>query len=251
MISMVVAVLQRGGDVDITSGAQAVATNQTATYAGLLVNQAKRKLQLDPRYDWTCQEDHLVAPYSLNGIPIDDTVRRVRAVYVADTDAVTGQPRRGRELAGSNRDAQEARELSEQHHRHQQFGAHGRRHHHHDKAWWLEERRLWTNEHHLAGTNLWLDIYAILPDYQDVADEDWFSTHAPEALVYKAASLGAAFGWESARSEFWRVLAEGDGSPERRGLIYEAWADDQRFSDGATADIARPRLRGVGPHLFT
>lgn len=241
--------LQRGGDIDVTSAAPGGTTDLTLSIAGQLINQVKRDLMADPRFHWTACESHVVTPYLANGLPIAATVREVYAVWEAEPDAdMTGGYCRGREIDSTTVSAVIQRGEGNRHHHHH----HAFEHHHHEQhRWYIQERALWLTDKRLVGKALWLDELVYLPDYAPAiagppavaaVDTDWFSVVGSNALVYKAASLGSLVGWESERLEEFRLLADGDPQRGLPGFIKNLYEVDQRLSDGGVADIARPTV---------
>jgi hypothetical protein len=262
--------LQRGNNLDLSTAAissvplaNANTTDMTGTVAAQLVSAAHLDLQrgiyTEPRtgevkvHDWQCQDLPWKTNYQAGGLQVEETVKRIYAVYDQHVDTTTGTVQRGAEYWPITQDVREDVRLRGD--RSLRFGYRGDgidlssgvdyggggRGGFRGRYWWQQGGQLYVGDHNRCETtaggtpalpNLWIDTYSLLPGLQSPNDTDWFTLWGWECIAYGAALRGSIIGQESDGNQ---ALFAAEHLKEFAKLMRL----DQRNRAGGTAGVAR------------
>jgi hypothetical protein len=214
-------VLARKGDSDLTA------------LAPVAINQAK--LEIQRTHEYGIMESHLTIRQS--GAVIDNTIKRVCEVNVLNQDGTVNH----QVLPATRDEIRMIRTTVRPVSTWEMFNASAAVFCQQNRIvnkWWIQEGRLFLSDTIPPTAIVRADTYALLPDYEDDEDEDWFSIWGYDALAYKAAEIGFAFGVEDDQLAMFRQL----GAEK----IMQLQKLDNDMVAGGDAMIVRPSRNRYG-----
>lgn len=235
-------ILQRGTNAQLTALVP-LAINDAKLDIQQGLSEAGNPTQFADVPDWMAGDTHSIVtwtgaaiplaslPVANPGIGVPNSVKRVKAVYLACLLSDGVSYTRGREIAPTTRDAQAAGQQQ----RRRGWGGSD----HHDgcrNGWDVEEFGIVIGNPEIlsSGIKLWVDWNGYLTNYAADGDNDWFSNFAPLALLYKAAELGCISMWRDDRQQFFAT--------ESAKRIAKARTVDERMRRAGTADVAHAQI---------
>lgn len=198
------------------------------------VNLGHAQLQRDGC--WQAMEAALYGDYDPAatdpfGLPLDNTVKQVRRVWLAANgesslpgDLTLIAPATDEEIAAFAQTATQQTPLlriSETSHW---------------PRWWIQQRAV--RLLHPAAVSLRLETYSYLPDYAADDDEDWFSVVLPELVGLAAAWRGCDVLWEDSRADRFKQ--------KYYDMLATELKRDQDNKQGGQVEVRRPPLPGSG-----
>lgn len=151
------------------------------------------------QHDWSAMADNIVQPYRTNGIALESSVTRVRAVYRSRIDPTTNTAMRGQRIISTS---MEARDNDQGH------GVSP------CESWWMDARRVKIGRNgcelvtdQATDVKYWIDYFAMLPPLLEVSAENWFTCHAWDAIAYLAASIAFQSEFDPQKIQFFEAKA--------------------------------------------